>query len=251
MARIIAVFNQAGGVAKTTLTHNLGYHLAQRNHRVLLIDMDPQASLTVFMGLETEELEKKLYDTLVEEKELYIHENLMGMDMAPADLNLSVAEQQLVSADLREQRLKNALEPIEEYYDFILVDCPPSLGILSYISLVAANYVLVPIETEFKAFNGTDKLLETVQRVRNRANRHLKIAGFVPTRYKAQLTQHSRTLGAIQDQLADFAPIFPPLPNTTSFSNASEQNQPLALYDPKHPALIVLEQIADLVEKLR
>lgn len=251
MAQIIAVFNQAGGVAKTTLTHNLGYHLAQRDHHVLLLDMDPQASLTTFMGLDPNELEKTLYDTLVNEEELYIHENLAGMDLAPANLNLSVAEKELVNADMREQRLKSAIEPIEQYYDFILIDCPPSLGLLSYISLVAATYVLVPIETEFKAFQGTDKLLETVARVRNRANRKLKIVGFVPTRYKAQLTQHSRTLGAIQEQLADIATIFPSLSSATSFSNASEQRQPLALYDPKHAAVKVLEQITDLVEKLQ
>ena len=200
MTKIIAVFNQAGGVAKTTLTQNLGYHLAQRKHRVLLIDMDPQASLTIFMGLEPRELEGTLYDALVNEEPLFIQEDLMGMDLAPTNLNLSAAETLLVNADLREMRLKSAIEPIEEEYDFILIDCPPSLGLLSYISLVAATHVLVPIETEFKAFEGTNNLLETVARVRSKANRRLKIAGFVPTRFKSRMTQDIRTLGAIQEQ---------------------------------------------------
>lgn len=251
MTQTIAVFNQAGGVAKTTVTQNLGYHLACRSHRVLLIDMDPQASLTTFMGLEPDELEQSLYDALKNEDPLYILEDLMKLDVAPTNLKLSAAEMELVNADLREMRLKNAIEPIQEYYDFILIDCPPSLGLLSYISLVAANYVLVPIETEFKAFQGTNKLLETVARVRSRANRRLKLAGFVPTRHDARKTQNVRCLGAIQEQLADIGMIFPPIPNTTSFPNASEARMPLALYDPKQKsALSVLEQLADGMEKL-
>jgi chromosome partitioning protein len=250
VTRTISIFNQAGGVAKTTLTHNLGYHLARREYRVLLIDMDPQASLTIFMGLDIDELESTLYEALVDEKPLYIVENLTSMDLVPTNLTLSAAETMLVNADLREFRLKNAIEPIEEHYDFILIDCPPSLGLLSYISLVASSYVLVPIETEFKAFQGTNKLLETVARVKSKINRHLKIAGFIPTRYDARLVQDTRTLGAMQEQLASIATILPPIPSTTSFPNASERHLPLALFEPKHPAIKILDQITDVIEKL-
>lgn len=250
MTHTIAIFNQAGGVAKTTLTHNLGYHLARRNHRVLLIDMDPQASLTIFMGLDIDALEQTLFDALVNEEPLHIQENLTGMDLAPTNLNLSAAETLLVNADLREFRLRSAIEPIEDYYDFILIDCPPSLGLLSYISLVASTHVLVPIETEFKAFQGTNKLLETVARVKSKINRRLKIAGFVPTRYDARMAQDTRTLGAIQAQLASIATILPAIPSTTSFPNASERHLPLALFEPKHPAVKILDQITDIVEKL-
>jgi chromosome partitioning protein len=250
VTKTIAIFNQAGGVAKTTLTQNLGYHLARRNHRVLLIDMDPQASLTIFMGLNIDALKQTLYDALVDEEPLYIEEDLTGMDLAPTNLTLSAAETMLVNADLRELRLKSAIEPIEEYYDFILIDCPPSLGLLSYISLVASTYVLVPIETEFKAFQGTNKLLETVARVKGKINRHLKIAGFVPTRYDARMSQDTRTLGAIQEQLSDVATIFPPIPSATSFPNAAERHLPLALFDPKHVALKIFDRIADAMEKL-
>lgn len=108
----------------------------------------------------------------------------------------------------------------------------------------------MPIETEFKAFQGTDKLLETVARVKSKINRSLKIAGFVPTRYDARMTQDSRTLGAIQAQLVSIATIFPPIPSTTSFPNAAERHLPLALFDAKHPALKVIDQIADGMEKL-
>ena len=133
-SRIIALFNQAGGVAKTTLTHNLGYHLAQRQHRVLLIDMDPQASLTKFMGKVPAELDKTIADAIIEEQPLPIHENIHGMDLSPSNRILSTAEMQLVSAEMRDLRLSEAIEPVLEFYDFILLDCPPSLGLLSYIS---------------------------------------------------------------------------------------------------------------------
>lgn len=157
--RIIALFNQAGGVAKSTLTMNLGYHLAQLTHRVLLVDIDPQASLTKFMGLIPKELDSTVADAIIEELPLPIHEGIHGMDLAPANRVLSGAEMQLVNAPLRDFRLKEALEPLLSEYDFILIDCPPSLGLLSFVSLVAATHVLVPIETHLKAFEGTDELL--------------------------------------------------------------------------------------------
>ena len=158
MSKVIAVFNQSGGVSKTTLTMNLGYHLAQSQQSVLLVDMDPQASLTTFMGLEPSELGKTVYEAILGEEPLPIHQNIHGIDMAPANINLSGAELELVVADMRDIRLKEALEPVIAQYQFILIDCPPSLGILSYISLVAATHVLIPIQTEYKALKGTELL---------------------------------------------------------------------------------------------
>jgi chromosome partitioning protein len=248
--RIIAIFNQAGGVAKTTLTHNLGYHLSQRQHRVLLIDIDPQASLTKFMGLVPAELDKTIADAIIEEYPLPIHEDIHGMDLSPSNRILSTAEMQLVSAEMRDLRLKESIEPIIEEYDFILLDCPPSLGLLSYISLVAATHVLVPIETHVKAFEGTNELLQTVTRVKNRANRKLQIAGFVPTRYDRRNSADIRTLGAIQSQLSSWGKIFPPIPRATAFVDASEERQPLAVYDPNHPVVSLLDSLAQAMEAL-
>ena len=248
--RIIAIFNQAGGVAKTTLTHNLGYHLAQRKHRVLLIDMDPQASLTKFMGLVPAQLDKTVADAIIEEQPLPIIEDIHGMDLAPTNRILSTTEMQLVSAEMRDLRLKEAIEPVKDAYDFILLDCPPSLGLLSYISLVAATHVLVPIETHVKAFEGTNELLQTVTRVKNRANRSLEIAGFVPTRYDRRNSADTRTLGAISPQLSSWGKVFPPIPRATSFVDASEEREPLAVYDPKHPAITLLDSLATAMEKL-
>ena len=159
MAKVIALFNQAGGVSKTSLTMNLGYHLAQRSHRVLLIDMDPQASLTTFMGVDIYNLSRTVYEAVVRDEEMPIQPNIHGMDLAPANIRLSGAELELVVADMRDIRLKEALAPLLPAYDFILIDCPPSLGILSYISLVAATHTLIPIQTHYKSLVGTDLLL--------------------------------------------------------------------------------------------
>lgn len=155
---VIALFNQSGGVGKTTLTMNLGYQLTRRNHRVLLLDLDPQASLTTFMGLDPTSLDKTLYEAVVGEETLPIHSGIHQMDLVPTNINLSGAEIELVSALMREMRLKNALAPIVNHYDFILLDCPPSLGILTVIGLVAATHLLVPIQCQFKSFQGTDLL---------------------------------------------------------------------------------------------
>ena len=227
---------------------NLGYHLSQRGHRVLLVDMDPQASLTLFMGLVPSHLSKTVYDAVVEEYPLPIHEDLYGMDLAPTNTTLSIAEMQLVSAPLRDLRLSEALEPIQSEYDLILLDCPPSLGLLSYISLVAATEVLVPIETHFKAFEGTNELLKTVARVKKKVNRKLQIAGFVPTKYDSRNSADTRTLEAIEQQLSRVGQILPPLPRSTAFVDASEERMPLAVYAPKHPAVPVLEQLASILE---
>jgi chromosome partitioning protein len=225
---------------------NLGYHLQERSHRVLLIDMDPQASLTIFMGLEQELLNSTVSDVLADEdadeelSELPIHKGLHGLDLTPSSINLSATELALVNADMRDVRLKDALSPVRDLYDFILIDCPPSLGLLSYISLVAATHILVPIQTQFKAFEGTNLLLKTVARVRRRS----KIAGFIPTLFDARRSQDARTLEAIKERFAGVGPIYPPIPWSTSFADAVEARAPLSVYDSSHKAIAVLKSIA-------
>lgn len=250
MPKIFAIFNQAGGVAKTTLTQNLGYHLAQRKHRVLLIDMDPQASLTIFMGLIPRELPETIYDAIVDEKPLLIYTSLHGMHLAPSNAILSTAEMRLVNAELRDFRLKAAIEPFLADYDFILLDCPPSLGLLSYLALVSSTHVLVPIETQFKSFEGTNELLKTVARVKTKVNRSLQIAGFVPTKYASRNSQDMRVLRGIQEQLSQVGTIFPAIPRSTALADASEERVPLAVYDAKHPAIPIFDQIAQSLESL-
>lgn len=251
MSKVIALFNQSGGVGKSTLTMNLGYLLAQRSHPVLLVDMDPQASLTTFMGIDPVELGKTVYEALVGDEPLPIKSKIHNMDIVPSNINLSAAELELVTALMREMRLKDALEPALEHYDFILIDCPPSLGILSILSLVAATHVLVPIQTQFKAFQGTDLLLNTVAGLRIKVNRQLRFAGFVPTMFDSRTAQETRTYKAIQEQLSPLATVYNPIPRSIVFADAAEARLPLALANPKHPAVRVMEEIAQGLEKLK
>ena len=250
MSQIIALFNQSGGVGKTTLTMNLGFHLAKKKHRVLLVDLDPQASLTTFMGIDPEELEQTIYESVVGEEPIQVIKQIHGLDLVPSNINLSAAELELVSSLMREVRLKNALASVADNYDFILIDCPPSLGILTVLSLVAASYVLVPIQTQFKSFQGTDLLLNTVARLRKAANPSLKIAGFVPTMFDGRTAQETRTHNAIKDQLSALAKVYEPIPRSIVFPDASEKRLPLALHQSKHPAVNILEKITSQLEKL-
>lgn len=251
MTCVVTLFNQSGGVGKSSLAMNLAYHLQERKHRVLLVDMDPQGSLTTFMGLDPTSLKQTVYDSILHTQPLPVHSKIHGIDLAPANINLSAAELELVVADMRDVRLKEALEPVFDQYDFILIDCPPSLGLLSYISLVASTHVLVPIQTQYKAFCGTELLLSTVARVRSRPNRRLQIAGFIPTMYDGRNVQDARTLQAIQEQLTKVGIVYPPIPRSTAFADASEDHVPLAVLNRKHPAVPILKKIAQSLEKIK
>ncbi len=258
MSKIIALFNQSGGVGKTTLTMNVGYHLAQRKHRVLLVDIDPQSSLTLFMGKNPFKIEHSIYDAVVHEKELPILSNIHGMDLVPSHIILSKAEMELASAIRREDRLSYALESQQDNYDFILVDCPPSLGILSIMCLVAATHLLIPIQTEYKAIEGTMFLLRTVMEIVQKANRKLKIAGVVPTMYDARTSQGTKALEYIQSAFTELqqhkifkdSTIYPPIPRRTDFADASKSHEPLAIYAPKHSVLKQLNDLAKNLEKI-
>lgn len=244
MTNVIALFNQSGGVGKSTLTMNLGYALAKKKKKVLLLDLDPQASLTTFMGIEPHELDITVYTALVETFHLNIKNKIHGLDLAPTNINLSLAEMELVSALNREQRLKQVLSPILSNYDFILIDCPPSLGILSILALTAATHLLVPIETEFKSYFGTGLLLDTVARIRRHVNPELAFAGFVPMKFDKRRSQHLRTYEQMKQELTKLGIVFTPIPDSTVFPDSTEERLPLALYKPKHPAVKVFNDIA-------
>lgn len=262
MSRVIAVFNQAGGVGKTTVAQNLGYHLANRAHKTLLIDMDPQSSLTAFMGVNTRTLKLSVYNSLIAEDEgespiaLPIIGNLYSMDLCPANLNLAKAEQQLVLEELREFKLKDAIEPFLDSYEFIIIDCPPSLGILSVISLVAATHVLVPIQTQFKALMGTDLLLGTTKKIQKRLNKNLKVAGFLPTMYASSTAMDQQTLFDINEQLASIAQVFSPLPRATALAEATKALKPFGAFISNNKKgsngtiLKVFDEVSETMEKL-
>jgi chromosome partitioning protein len=245
VVKIIPFFNQAGGCSKTTLVQNVGYHLGERGNRVLLVDLDPQASLTSFCGLDPATLEKTLYNSLSKEEPLPIHSDLDGFDLVSSNILLAECEQELVLALKREERLKDVLAPVRRKYDFILIDCPPSLGLLSLIALVTGTHVLVPIQTHYKAFIGTGSLLKTVKMVQTRLNKSLKVAGFVPTLHE-ETKLNRAVLAAIHEQLASVAPILPPLPKAIALAEASEKGVPLA----KHSRAKKTQHLLDWFDKL-
>lgn len=253
MAVVTSIFNQAGGVAKSTLTLNLGYTLSQAGQRVLLVDFDPQGSLTVFLGFEPWNLPVTVYDTLMgthanREALVSVLEQAIvsshQMDLLPANRRLGKAELELFTALNRERKLAVMLEPLHERYDWILIDCPPSLGLLSVSALTASNSVLVPVETEYKSWVGTDLLLETITLVRREINPGLSILGFVPTKHAKAKSQHQRVLKAMREQLATVGTVFDPIPNATAFADASEAGQPLMIYDRRHIALQSIQSLA-------
>ncbi len=250
MANVISLFNQAGGTGKTTLAMNLGYALAQRGHQVLLLDMDPQSSLTVFMGLQPYELEATIAQSILDRAPLPVLSDMHQMDLVPSNLTLSAADVRLATAIAKETRLKKALSPILPNYDFVLIDCPPTLGVLSILSLVASTHVLIPLQTQYKSFVGLDLLLGTVSELQQEGVApDLKIAGVIPNLHD-RTAQSKEILEAVTEQFSGVAPVFPAIPRAIAFADASMQHLPLGRYDPKHAALTVLTTISQSLESL-
>ncbi|HEY5718779.1 MAG TPA: ParA family protein [Gammaproteobacteria bacterium] len=189
MARTLAIVNQKGGVGKTTTAVNLAASLAALRHRVLLVDLDPQANATTGCGVDKHALEHSSYSLLLGESsaaESIVSVEPAGFDLLPANADLTAAEIELVQAPAREQRLRRALEPLRGDYRYVLVDCPPSLNMLTLNALVAADGVLVPIQCEFYALEGLTALLDTVQQVQQRINPELQLEGLLRTMFDAR-----------------------------------------------------------------
>ncbi len=194
-ARIISMCNQKGGVGKTTTTINLGASLAEYGRKVLLVDFDPQGSLSVGLGLNPNDMELSVYNLLMDREttldEVIVPTNVPGMDLLPSNIDLSAAEVQLVHEVAREQTLQRVLAPAIDLYDVILIDCQPSLGLLTVNALTASDGVIVPLECEYFALRGVALLKTTIDKVRERLNPKLKIEGVLGTMFDGR-TLHSR-----------------------------------------------------------
>ena len=246
-ARVISMCNQKGGVGKTTTTINLGAALAELGRKVLIVDFDPQGAASAGLGINAHELDSTIYDLLVDSRpdiRTVIHETTApGLDIVPANIDLSAAEVQLVNEVAREQALKRVLRPVLDEYDVILVDCQPSLGLLTINALTASHGVIIPLETEFFALRGVALLVETVERVKDRLNATLEIDGILATMVDSR-TLHSREVierleQAFGEQLFDTR-----IRRTIKFPDASVANEPITSYAPSHPGAEAYRRLA-------
>ena len=246
-ARVISMCNQKGGVGKTTTTINLGAALAELGRKVLIVDFDPQGAASAGLGINAHELDSTIYDLLVANRpdiRTVVHETTVeGLDIVPANIDLSAAEVQLVNEVAREQALKRVLRPVLDEYDLILVDCQPSLGLLTINALTASHGVIIPLETEFFALRGVALLVETVERVKDRLNGSLEIDGILATMVDSR-TLHSREVlerleQAFGEQLFDTR-----IRRTIKFPDASVANEPITSYAPSHPGAEAYRRLA-------
>ncbi|MGZ4497199.1 MAG: ParA family protein [Nocardioides sp.] len=226
MTTTLAIANQKGGVAKTTTVASLGAALAELGHKVLLVDLDPQACLTFSLGIDPEDLELSVHHVLtkgLDPLEVII-ETEDGVDLLPATIELARAESDLLTRTGREHVIKSALEALEEdlvddAYDWVLLDCPPSLGVLTVAALTAAQGVLVPLQCETLSHRGVGQLLDTVHDVRRFTNRKLEVWGVLPTLYDGR-TNHARTVLETISETYDLEVVEPPIPKTIKFAEA-------------------------------
>ena len=200
MARIISVANQKGGVGKTTTVLNLGSALQKEGKRVLLVDLDPQAALSTSLAVPVARLPVTVYQVLLSQTPIQraIRHSPAGLDLIPANIDLAAAEIELAAELGRERILAEALQPVTGQYDFILVDCPPSLGLLTINALVAAGEVLIPLQCEYLAMKGMNLLLRTIDRVKAKLNPELEVAGILVTMYNARTVHAQEVLEEVR-----------------------------------------------------
>ena len=206
-ARIIAMCNQKGGVGKTTSTINLGAALAEVGRRVLLVDFDPQGALSAGLGVRPEQLDRTIYDVLMESdvsaQDVVLKTGVPGLDLIPSNIDLSGAEVRLVNEIAREHTLRRELEPLMDDYDVVLIDCQPSLGLLTVNALAAAHGVMVPLECEYFALRGVAILMDIIRKVQDKINPQLQIEGILATMYDSRTVHAREVLSRVVDVFGD------------------------------------------------
>jgi len=234
-ARIIAMANQKGGVGKTTTTINLGAALAEYGRRVLLVDFDPQGALSVGLGVNPHELECSIYNLLMDSdctaEDIRIKTDIAGLHLLPANIDLSAAEIQLVNEVAREMALARVLRPVLREYDYILIDCQPSLGLLAINALTVAHGVLIPLECEFFSLRGVALLLDTIDKVRERLNFDLELEGILATMYDSRTTHCRQVLQRVVEAFGDkvYQTV---ITKTVKFPESTVAGAPITTLDP-------------------
>jgi len=244
--RVIAIANQKGGVGKTTTTINLGASLAELGQRTLLIDLDPQGNASTGLGIENRGLELSMYHVLMHDEPL---ENVVeptdvrNLYVAPASLDLAGAEIELVPAFSREQRLKRAIDAVIDDYDYVLIDCPPSLGLLTVNGLAAAHEVLVPIQCEYYALEGLGQLLRNVDLVRRNLNPALEVSTILCVMYDARTKLAEQVVSEVREHFGDKV-LRSVIPRTVRLSEAPSFGQPITTFDPMSRGAIAYRDAA-------
>jgi chromosome partitioning protein len=232
--RIMAVANQKGGVGKTTTATNLGACLAELGHRTLLVDLDPQANATTGLGLDPRAIDVSMYDVLLREvplEDCIEATAVRNLFVAPASLDLAGAEIELVPAFSRERRLASALEPVSEDFDYVLIDCPPSLGLLTVNGLAAASEVLVPIQCEYYALEGLGQLLRNVELVKKNLNPTLEVSTIVLVMYDARTKLAAQVVDEVRHHFGEKV-CRQVIPRSVRLSEAPSFGQPIITFDP-------------------
>jgi chromosome partitioning protein len=249
-ARIVAMCNQKGGVGKTTTTINLGAALAEFGRKVLLVDFDPQGALSVGLGVNPHELDRTVYNLLMDRgvvaEDILLKTNTPGMDLLPSNIDLSAAEVQLVGEVAREQTLGRGLEPVVSDYDYVLIDCQPSLGLLTVNALTAADGVIIPLECEFFALRGVALLMDTISKVTERLNPQLELDGILATMYDSRTTHGREVLARVVEAFGDRV-FHTVISRTVRFPETTVAGEPITTYATKSAGAAAYRQLAQEV----
>lgn len=251
MVNVISVANQKGGVGKTTTTIDLVTSIADRGYRVLIVDIDPQGNATSGLGIEKSEIDQDIYNVLIDEiplKDTIHHTSTKKLDIVPATINLSGAETELISMMARETRLKSALDSVSHDYDFIFIDCPPSLYQLSINAFTASNSILIPVQSEYYALEGLSQLLNTIRLVQKHFNKDLGVEGVLLTMLDARTNLGAEVVKEVQGYFNKkvYKTI---IPRITKLAEAPSYGQPITEYAPKSRGAKVYDDLAKEVLK--